>query len=198
MKLLEKLLRTYAKAGFYLLALLFLNQSCEKPAGPDKLPPLTANGANTFGCKFNGVVYVAQDYVPTVGSITRGSDKMDGCYVTDTIEQLYLAFHSNRFGPFYFFIREPRVGINYFLFNGNKSVGDTGTNYGHLRTVDYKSWYGNLSFIRVDTANSIFSGTFDAVLMRAANDPSSIKVTEGRFDVNLKTLPQTNCRSYPF
>ena len=32
--------------------------SCKKTSPPTVLPPITQNGANTFGCKINGQVWV--------------------------------------------------------------------------------------------------------------------------------------------
>lgn len=57
-----------------LLLLVIIQSSCKK----DNLPPGTATGANTFGCKVNGLVYT-----PSGGDATIGWYPVQGGWFLD-------------------------------------------------------------------------------------------------------------------
>ncbi|MCW3074373.1 MAG: hypothetical protein JWP69_1442 [Flaviaesturariibacter sp.] len=43
-------------------SLMLTSVSCKKDKDNDKLPPITQNGANTFGCLVNGKVWLPKGY----------------------------------------------------------------------------------------------------------------------------------------
>ncbi|HMX38803.1 MAG TPA: hypothetical protein PKD78_00695 [Saprospiraceae bacterium] len=197
------------EAGPLLLLLAFayalLLPACHKDDGPyvvppdltpkpDTLPALTTIGANTFGCKVNGKVWVvkAGDPVPFdpsfqlfASSITEKNGQ--GGYIT-----------VNEFG----------VGVDQTMSFGLPCRKDTLHTHGKVYTdskrfgiwlsdnTSHKRYYPDTGIIKdnrleithLDTVNNVISGTFSFQLFegnnyKITNRNNSIIVTDGRFDI---------------
>ena len=62
-----------------LLLIIFTLINCTKSDDQDQLPPITQTGANTFGCKINGVVMIPRDSRKSqLGGIPTGVDYLYG------------------------------------------------------------------------------------------------------------------------
>jgi len=140
-----------------------------KPIPPSNtLPPITQTGANTFGCKVNGQVWL-----PT----TVWVDYHNGGMVISANN--WYGFHSDviiTISEFTAF----KPG-NYEL-SANTSYISKGS-YRNGKDMYYTDsiYLGNLTINRLDSVNSILSGTFSFDAKNASTG-EVIHVTEGRFD----------------
>jgi hypothetical protein len=140
-----------------------------KPIPPSNtLPPITQTGANTFGCKVNGQVWL-----PT----TVWVDYQNGGMVIDA---------KNLYSP------ESTIIItigNYTITgNGSYKFGSSTTylskglyRYNGSRYYTDSTYEGWLNISRLDSVNSIISGTF-SFMGKDVNTGEVVNVTEGRFD----------------
>lgn len=150
------------------LALLLTAGSCKKSA-ENQLPPATQTGANTFGCKINGVVYkcngwwkpgtlfLSEGVSAAVGSgnvelnvLVKANDSHD-----KAILSILFACPEQKTGIY-------REGIQVFL---------------GKPTSDYDS---KIIVTRFD--ENVISGSFDLKII--FTDGSIWNITEGRFDIN--------------
>lgn len=181
-------------------ACLLCASSCKKTEIDEvaKLPPATQIGANTFGCLYNGSVFTpaksgAFNTIPEGDPIkilgydfdSRKIDavRRDG---KGSVHYIWLYMHNAK-----------RTG-GYELDNAiyhNTSMQPTHS-YIVCRAVSpttgqYKLYgsYENSGEIVVTYRNDsgIFSGTFQATL-REENGTETVQITDGRFDINPKTL----------
>jgi hypothetical protein len=139
----------------------------------EKLPPITQEGKNTFGCLVNGKALfntnsMEMHAIYEGGGIQFGSGKEDGStdsYVNfvlldplSTIEEfslINLPFHRAMFRN---------------IVNGNTCW------------YEYDDTYeGTLTFSKIDRINYIISGTFEFSTVTQGCD--TIRITEGRFDM---------------
>ncbi|HVZ95348.1 MAG TPA: hypothetical protein VG847_00630 [Chitinophagaceae bacterium] len=188
-------IKTISIASFLILVLGGI--SCKKDnKPPDTLPPITQTGANTFGCKINGIVWVPYfQCSPFTGDCS----------------EIQIAFHhpTKNFLPLAFqmlFRRSDKVNYEgYFSFTNlalagadpPKAISATGNIYDSLLTncnfngVSYfydgypgsSQLTGNKFIItKLDTVNRIISGEFNFKLYVW---PDSINVTDGRFDFKI-------------
>ena len=163
----------------FLLSTLFLQ--CKK----DKLPKATEKGANTFGCKINGVSFepCPKLYVPdpslyvslsvgTTTSVIIGAD----CTQGDPYKYVIITL-----GNFH--------GIGEYLLSDNEN------NICQYREPDpypgnyFSSYYthiGKVTITKDDRTNYILSGTFEFTAANQDNSSNVVMVTEGRFDVSYK------------
>ena len=164
-------------ASFFIIFIF----SCKKELG-DKLPPLTFEGKNTFGCKIDGVSWTPKAYhdlgigyyvPPTGGGFYQEyrNSKFD-VYISAnslwTSMVIYLKNNSSSNYP---------LAKKYYLneagcFAGFRSFGGLYYDYIHSGWVE---------LIKVDTVNSIVSGRFEFEAYNYANSTQN-KITEGRFD----------------
>ncbi|MEO7444893.1 MAG: hypothetical protein ABIU55_05295 [Ferruginibacter sp.] len=90
----------------------FVFASCKKDkTNEDQLPPPTQTGANTFGCKINGKVFVPKGYDGT------GRPNPHVQYDFDLNGQPYLSIDSKRY------IQNQVNGAVFILFNNLTSIG---------------------------------------------------------------------------
>ena len=157
------------------------------------LPPITQTGANTFGCKVNGEVWVPR--VP-IGAVTyrpidvlvwekNGTGKgLISCNLVD-LELKIDNWLSIVFTPTFFESGE--------YCNGEVEV----TTGAQFRATSGKRYDSDLhvssnncvTIALLDTVNNIISGTFEfSVYNDSINLNDKIEITEGRFD--LKYSPQ--------
>ncbi len=167
---------------------------------PDTLPPMTTTGANTFGCKVNGKIWVA---------------KADWRSYLNPAFQLFDAFINEKNTPPGGFLQANRQvylgdkdwDAQLFQFGLRASEGTypsrpLGT-VGNAFSVYYRNentlkWYyatdnkidstNQLVITKYDPDNNILSGTFHFKLFRGEKDKitdrkDSLVITDGRFDI---------------
>ncbi|MDR2886828.1 MAG: hypothetical protein LBV26_02325 [Bacteroidales bacterium] len=173
------------KLATILLLLTVVSHSCEKEA-PDKLPPETQEGKNTFGCYINDILFAR---------IKFRSKKPFAEYNRETNS---LFFGCEWSGPsVVLYLENPReFEYNNVIF-GNASHSETESSY-------HGCWYfvgentGYVFLTKFDTINRIVSGTFEFSArcvdhfygphhvgnIEYAGD-STVQVSNGRFDIKL-------------
>jgi len=157
------------------------------------LPPITQTGANTFGCKVNGKVWVPR--VP-YGAVTyRAIDasvlEKNGsgacgitCNLVDVVQGID-NWMNVVFSPTYFNTGDYCYGVD-SVYNAAKFLAITGERY----DSNYRPTSNNcVSIHYLDTANNIISGTFEFTVYKdTIPNNHKIEITEGRFD--LRSSPQ--------
>jgi hypothetical protein len=171
---------------FSLLSILFY--TCKKSGSEPELPPVTQTGANTFGCRVNGNIWVPywpiDQWTPGAAVLIHRIISLDSGSVAPLFITILAGnvtdgqsfFHIGQAGKDHIYgpgnIYDSLL-IQYFLgspggeyFNLFYPTGDTGTHY--------------FQITKFDTVKRIISGVFAFTLYSDAND--SVVVTEGRFD----------------
>lgn len=177
------------KKQFFLLILGFLLISifsCKKETtdttshDPNKLPPLTHEGKNTFGCLVNGEIWVA--YAPSsvggamaiTGEFDSGSGHIEATLKTDTKHEAVKLFFKDvdSIGLYNFYlVSDTKTGIAYFLNPPNCSI------YYHDT-----SNVGTMNITYFNNSNRIMSGTFQMDLVNPSCQGDTVRIREGRFD----------------
>ncbi|RTQ50657.1 hypothetical protein EJV47_08465 [Hymenobacter gummosus] len=173
----------------YLYAALLLLTQCSKckddpKPGQDKLPPVTQEGENTFGCLLNGQVWTPRgndgfsnytvDYDPTraQGTLSIAAARIRSA--TNDHQTLGLFSDSIQATGTYRLRTQGRHGA------GMMDVR-TGCQYYAVDASTYCR--GRLTLTRLDRQAGIVAGTFEFVLAKPGCD--TVRVTEGRFDKKL-------------
>ena len=172
-----------------LIFVLFSALKCEKEKDPlpAELPPATQTGENTFGCKIDGKIFVAESgttWTPIV---------LSSIIITDFPKKIhpYLSFSAHRRGTNLDFTGQFLFSnLGEIITEGSYTLGFPNGIDTLLRTVvdinnkRYKTDSlngGEFIITKLDTIEKIVSGTF---YFDAMNKNSEIiKVTEGRFDI---------------
>ena len=182
------------KYGIFMIMLCFAScSSCKKEV--NALPPETQSGANTFGCLVDG-----RAWIPT-GTNAIGSKPISGGYIA-ALPPIYsnatnislLTSRDNERISFY--IRNvDRVGTYPLNFNTQPEPASLyPQNYGgfisyytgggdfYMTTTTYT---GSVEITRADSVNRIVSGRFSFTGVSSIG--KTIKITDGRFDLNSNT-----------
>lgn len=132
------------------------------------LPAITTIGANTFGCRVNGIFWLAVPSKKISGSYSRGAISivmdMSGDNQSSSI-LLTSSYNSILEQGNYQYTK------NISAFYSNKS------NY--YSTNDDSNNIGFINILRLDSINRILSGTFE---FKPFSAPKSVNITSGRFD----------------
>ncbi|MEI7508140.1 MAG: hypothetical protein WCJ62_01595 [Flavobacterium sp.] len=186
-------------------------ESCTKDTASgynSQLPPETQVGANTFGVTINGKVYKPRD--PTGNGIYPSSKGMtfvgsssnnwneivvkDGASAVGfkmIIHFKQLVYNYNGLYPLSnsnFQDQSDSLPIDHIYFKIWDSAISNYAYYGsmeNLGAIDVTRFNGSTSI------NWILSGTFYGKFVRYDNPNDFITITDGRFDLNLNTLPNT-------
>ncbi len=173
------------------LLLLFTALSClslhckkeEQQKEEDKLPPLTSEGKQSFGCLMNGKAW------PDSYNIDFGSSG----YANGDFE-LYFRILDQVTGnikeDISIGIRDQIFGSGHYIIPYSHNLMETNINASYHKT-GYTSYvtpggYADITIIKLDTINHIMAGTFDFLLYSPTNIVP-LQVTKGRFD--FKYLP---------
>jgi hypothetical protein len=178
------------KNGILFLLSLFILASCKKDV--DELPPATQTGANTFGAKLDGSLWIPRDFgiAPTAPILEARYAGDHSIFInardfssspTETEFEIYL---KNITGPGLVQLNQltdkyPNHTASYGLYSKRKfmPLNDWITGPQHTGTVNVT---------RLDTLNHIISGTFEFSAKSTDNTADPITVTEGRFDVKIQ------------
>lgn len=177
-----------------LLTIVFISclTACHKypPDGLDVidytvLPAITQHGANTFGCKMNGEVWV-----PRVGSWdptgydkgflfneknNSGAGRID-CRIIESNRHESLEVI---FGPTYF-----NTGRYYITGNSSTNIIFYPSSMSTPYKVHYRDSLSNwVDISSIDTIKNIASGTFQCVIYHPDDSNFKKVITEGQFDM---------------
>lgn len=163
------------------ICLSIILQSCfEIKPKPVSLPEATQTGENTFGCKVNGEIWVANGN-SNYRSIESPSYKIEtgrfgfaGFNTKDFEGRVYVRVgcdNCSGVGVYSDFYMYPHY------FSG--SIGDIDQGGGYIDTTGSSF----VEITRFDLENRIISGTFEYDLFNRENG-QKIKITEGRFDLS--------------
>ena len=167
------------------LLFVFIQSSCKK----DKLPPETATGANTFGCKVNGVVYTPSGgdasvgWYPVEGGVFQDVDGNVGLYIrtvsgnTKFIDLYIKKVTSTGIYNLNFNTAPYPIAVraeNYGYYEIQNSPGNSSR---FVTNTQYNGWI-NIKYM----ANRIYAGTFEFTAYNQQTG-ETVTITEGRFDV---------------
>ena len=155
------------------------------------MPEATQTGANTFGAKLNGELWVPQKAVlPSAPILEARFTGTGGVFInarnfksspTETEFEIYI---SNISAPGTFLLNQntgnyPNQTGSYAYYIKRKLMPE-----GEWITSTTKT--GSVTVTRYDVANKIISGTFEFTAGSTDNSAEPIIVSEGRFDVKVQ------------
>ena len=172
------------KSLVVLAAVLILVSSCKKDkiCDTDDLPCQTHEGKNTFGCYINGKTFVANTSF-SIGGATAVSGQFDE-------SQNLLQLQGSREDSndeiesvkFHIYI-EQEVGTYTMWANTDSYKGYTYSNNSAVCTYYHDmNNKGSVTITFLDTEKNIIAGTFEMTLINPDCTPSSMVITNGRFD----------------
>lgn len=148
----------------------------------DLLPAQTTEGLNTFGCKINGKVWVANGIRNDQGTAAKAIEAEFRKLSADTF---YLFIHTNADTRDRVQLSLPKgvAGINLLEYRYDRPFAIYYDNNFRL----FSSNSGKVVITRLDTVNRIVSGTFEFEGEFGVTK-EKVTITEGRFDINMDTL----------
>jgi hypothetical protein len=164
--------------------------SCKKTV--DELPPATQTGANTFGCRVDGNIWV-----PQKNSIFPGAEILEALQLPN--HDLYINARNFASSPneteFEIFIKD-MTGIGTYNFNTTMAGPGTAASYVYYvkRNINpINEWMTSADYTGTvtitaysGTAPRFVSGTFQCQAINLYNNPQPMTITEGRFDVKIQ------------
>jgi hypothetical protein len=170
-----------------LIAIIVFITSCKKSVDP--LPSETATGANTFGCKINGVAYI-----PSGGDPSSGIYPISGGPYADPVGNrgLYIQTISGKQDLDLYLKNATDTGM--YLLNKTATplhisvlsesyacYGETGLGISNNYFVTNPTSTGIIKITRFDRTARIVAGTFSFTAYNAITK-TTVVVTDGRFD----------------
>lgn len=175
---------------FYLIIISAVLFSCKKEV--TELPPATQTGANTFGCKIDGKLWVPAGFgiVPTAAQLEA---RIAG---PDLLINARNFSSSPTESEFEIFVKDITVhGVGNYTLNTSAFHPDYTNSYAyyvHRRVTPDNEWIttstynGTVTITKIDSVNHFVSGTFEFQAINLYNAPQPVNVTEGRFDVKIQ------------
>ncbi len=170
----------------FLLTVLFA--SCKKEI--TELPPATQTGANTFGAKVDGNMWIPQGF-----GAFPANDILEARFTGPTSIMINARNFSRSPTETEFEIYIANItGPGTFTFNTDVVRASATTNYAYYvkrELTPQNEWIttsthtGTITITKLDPVNNIISGTFQFNALNMYNAPQPISVTEGRFDIKL-------------
>ena len=163
----------------------FLLSSCKKEI--EELPPITQTGANTFGAKVNGALWVPQGFGPIPASNILEARQMG----TDIVINARNFASSPNETEFQIYLQNV-VATGVYPLNTNVSHPSTDVTYAYYvkrninpenEWVTSAAYTGSVTISRIDQTNRIVSGTFEFNMINVYNSQQPLSVNEGRFDL---------------
>lgn len=147
--------------------------SCQK----EKLPKLTEEGKNTFGCKVNGKNWVPHGTGGFGGSETTWGgffQNMHTIFITayDGKESVTV-YLENVFNSGEYLLSDSSYG-SYYIRGSNTTIPD-------ISFITDSQHTGKVNIVNFDTTNKIVSGTFEFIGVN--NEGKTVRITDGRFDI---------------
>jgi Family of unknown function (DUF6252) len=167
-------------------SVLFLLISCKKEIS--ELPAATETGANTFGARVDGSLFVPQGFGPF-----PANDILEARFMPN--HDLYINARNFASSPnekeFEIFIKGVTAPGTYPL-NTTTAYPTTTVSYGYYvkrnmtpqnEWITSATYTGSVTITKIDMINYFVSGTFRFNAINLYNTPQPLSVTEGRFDV---------------
>lgn len=164
--------------------------ACSKDV--EELPPATQTGANTFGARVKGELWMPQGFgvVPTAPILEARYGGNNAVFINarnfgsspDESEiEIYL---QNITGPGVFLLNQatgvyPNNSASYAYYVERRIRPEN-------EWITNASYTGRVEVTRFDTVNHIISGTFEFQAINMYGTPEPISITEGRFDVKIQ------------
>jgi hypothetical protein len=171
-----------------LLFLVFI-VACKKEV--NELPPATQTGANTFGCKIDGDMWV-----PQKNSIFPGASILDAKQMPNN--DLYINARNFANSPneteFEIFIKE-MTGTGVYQLNTTMAGPASTSSYIYFvkrnvtpenEWMTSSTYTGTVTITTYNTTERYVSGTFQLQAINLYNAPHPLTISEGRFDVRLQ------------
>ncbi len=174
---------------FAIIALAIFFSSCKKET--EELPPATQNGANTFGAKVNGELWVTRGFGPFPANDVLEARRFGNGdiiinarnFASSPTEKEFVIFvrgaMSTGVYPLNSNVVHPTFDASYAYYVKRKFTPENEW----LTTTGYT---GSVNLTNLDTINHIISGTFQFQMINSYNAPQPLTVTEGRFDIRLQ------------
>lgn len=143
------------------------------------LPLPTRNGRNVFGCKVDGITLKTSSRILRDNPISAGYDTDSAFYVlgTDYNDDL-----------------EVELDIIKLSNKGKYKLDDSNTGffrssgYPQKRYITTKNHTGEVCITKLNTNKRIISGTFEFEAVNREDSTDVVKVSRGRFDIDLDEL----------
>ncbi len=164
--------------------IFFLLVSCQK----EKLPKLTEEGKNTFGCKING-----KNWVPHGTGSFGGSYPIFGGFINNGNTIYIVAYNDRESIEFYLenvfsegeylldLTTIPRPDDLHPKNYGMYIIGGSNNTIPNQSFITTALSTGKVNITNLDTTKKIVSGTFEFIGVDKNNNTK--KITDGRFDV---------------
>ncbi|GAA4852446.1 hypothetical protein [Algivirga pacifica] len=178
---------------FFPLVLLLLSLKCDlelyPPENPD-LPPITSEGAGTFGCIIADTVWVPccsyYEHWANKRAKLNAWGESDSTFEIIAIqgEPVEIYFSLNR--------KELLLGEEVLL---SKAEGTLGGYYDKTNeiaitlrdSVSHACYTATSAVIEMSRMDSVLSGTFEFTLVNDDDESDQVEVRDGRFDVKVNT-----------
>lgn len=162
-----------------LLILLALFSCKKENPNPEKLPPATQQGKNTFGCYINGEVWVP--YAPTL--FDRKITPVFGDWIRVETQRFENSDGSDKQEIVISFKPEAsNEEKTYFFENGNASA----LFFSKTPDCDYfieNNLEGSITITKYDLQEKVLAGTFEFTLDK--ENCTTLHFTDGRFDIRI-------------
>lgn len=173
----------------FILAAVLTFISCKKEV--EELPAATQTGANTFGLKMDGKLWVPQSFIGINAPVLEaqytglGDLRIKAMnFASEPTETEFVIYVKNAAGPGVFPLNQstdiyPNASAShaYHVVRRLHPLNEWITGPQHTGTV---------TITRLDLVNRIVSGTFEFTAGSMDNSAAAITVTDGRFDVKLQ------------
>jgi hypothetical protein len=170
-----------------LLLVFFI--ACKKEV--TELPPATQTGANTFGAKIDGDIWVPQKNAVFPGAAILDAKQMPN-------NDLYINARNFASSPneteFEIFIKE-MTGTGVYQLNTTMTGPSTAGSYIYYvkrnitpqnEWMTSSTYTGTVTITTYNTTERYVSGTFQLQAINLYNPPQPLTISEGRFDVRLQ------------
>ncbi len=187
----------FLRLSCYTLLLAFIFCTACKKTGVDALPPETQSGANTFGCLIDGKAWIptgsgapgsrpiVAGYISALPPVYFNATNISSLTSRDNERIKFYVRNVNKIGTYPLnFDTQPEPASLYpqnygeFISYNNTSGGNS-----YITTTTYT---GSVEITRADSVNRIVSGRFSFTAFDSSTG-KTIKVTDGRFDLNSRT-----------
>ena len=176
------------KNFFAFCLLLSVLAACKKEV--KDLPPATQTGANTFGAKVDGALWVPQGF----GSIPASNILESQLFSNGNLRIRARNFSSSPNETEFDMLVAGITGPGVYMLNNNVSYPSLLASFGYYvkrKLTPEDEWLtsatttGSVTITRFDPANRIVSGTFEFNAASIYTPSKILAVTEGRFDLTI-------------
>ncbi len=167
---------------------LCLLAGCKKEV--EELPPATQTGANTFGAKVDGNLWVPQGFGPFPANDILEARQAGPTEIMINARNFASSPNETEFEILITGVTGPGT----YLLNNNV-VRPASSSFGYYVKRNFtpeNEWLtssthtGSVTITRLDLVNKIVAGTFQFAAMNMYNAPQLLTVTAGRFDLRLQ------------